>query len=92
MGLGVGLAYGFIFRITSRFHWRASRSGVINVAFLIGVPVVMGFITVFISEREARLDSLSGGNDGEFPFGSLVFDGQGNLSGTADAGGSWGSV
>ncbi len=52
LGLGVGLTYGLIFRLMSRFHWWTYGLGIMSVAFLFGTPFAMGFITVFISERE----------------------------------------
>ena len=55
LGLGVGLVYGVAIRIASRFHWRGSGVGVMAVAFLFATPFVMGFIAVFISERQRRL-------------------------------------
>jgi hypothetical protein len=55
LGLGVGLAYGLAIRIASRFHWWVAGVGIMAVAFLFATPFVMGFITVFISERQRRL-------------------------------------
>ncbi len=53
LGLGVGLTYGLIFRLLSRFHSWGYGIGIMSVAFLFAIPFAMGFITVFISEREA---------------------------------------
>ena len=55
LGLAIGLLYGLVIRIAIFSQSWLSRSGVMTIAFLLGVPVAMGFITVFISERERPL-------------------------------------
>jgi uncharacterized repeat protein (TIGR03803 family) len=53
--------------------------------------IVMTFATGVRAQTETILHSFTGGSDGGFPVGSLVFDSKGNLYGAAQTGGENGT-
>ena len=54
-GVALGLLYGLAMRIAVRFHVWDNGIAVMTWGFVFGVPLVVGFLTVFVAERERRL-------------------------------------
>ena len=54
-GVALGLLYGLAVRISVRLHVWDKGISVMTWGFVFGVPMVMGFLTVFIAEREGRI-------------------------------------
>lgn len=75
-GAVIGFAYGLAMRIGIQRHNLPSWLGVMSVAFVLVVPFVMGFLTVFIAERQ---QSMPGWNWVVLPwiplFGALAATG-----------------
>lgn len=55
IGGGLGVAYGLLARFVFGFgHGESSRFVVMSLSFLVGVPLALGFITVWFGEYRAR--------------------------------------
>jgi hypothetical protein len=54
-GVALGLLYGLAMRTAVRFHIWDNGIAVMTWGFVFGVPLVIGFLTVFVAEHERRL-------------------------------------
>ena len=54
-GAAIGFAYGLAMRVGIQRHTLPSWLGVMSVAFVLVVPFVMGFVTVFVAERQESM-------------------------------------
>ena len=54
-GAAIGFVYGVAMRVGIHRHNLPSWLGVMSVAFLLVVPFVMGFVTVFVAERRESM-------------------------------------
>jgi len=79
---------GLIFDGAGNLYGVTSGGGIFNCRGGQGCGVIFELSP---SGTETVLYSFTGGNDGAFPNGPLVFDGQGNLYGTTSDGGAYGN-
>ena len=54
LGVAAGLLYGLLFRLVFVRSQSAGWLGIMSVAFVLGVPFVLGFLQVYISEAQGR--------------------------------------
>ena len=54
-GVALGLVYGLGMRLVIRFHLWELIFSVMTWSFIFGVPLVGGFLTIFVAERKQRL-------------------------------------
>jgi hypothetical protein len=50
-GVAIGIAYGLFIGAGIRFHFLSGAIGVMSVAFVVLMPLAMGYVTVFYIER-----------------------------------------
>lgn len=52
IGVGIAAGIGLLFRIFFDVAWGATFFSVMAIGFLVGVPLLMGFVTIYIIEKE----------------------------------------